>query len=369
MKKLWILFAIAVVLFFMRFRERFEATENIKDPATWTDVEIDRIKSMTDPKSTEENAIVKAIVGGFWPIWKQETLRVTLNDVTTYLDGQPYIQQTPSKRNEYVEMLKKYYITQGQPLFLESRGYNPNDFSSYLGRSEATTTEKAKESGTSSSASNVDPVCPADRTINSTKTECDLEFSLCGPGFEATSDQKCKSINGNQIQDNIYCPPGTTFNSTSKKCKSGSVPPTCPDNYTFQRVDNKGTCKSNTTQTSNTTGGSSGNIGGVSGGPSQENQAVFGPLFNGTGSNIVGDNTDSSKTNKYPKLMGGTSGFANTGRSDTARMMLPIQESKFPGDLDFIPDPYRVSLTYNASSYSSGREPIPFLTDFSAFQK
>ena len=43
--------------------------------------------------------------------------------------------------------------------------------------------------------------------------------------------------------------------------------------------------------------------------------------------------------------------------------------SRCPGDRDLIPDPYRVSQTYSAASYGSKTEPVPFLTDFSAFLK
>jgi hypothetical protein len=43
--------------------------------------------------------------------------------------------------------------------------------------------------------------------------------------------------------------------------------------------------------------------------------------------------------------------------------------SRSPGDMDVIPDPYRVAQTFSTASYSSKTEPTPFLTDFSAFQK
>jgi hypothetical protein len=43
--------------------------------------------------------------------------------------------------------------------------------------------------------------------------------------------------------------------------------------------------------------------------------------------------------------------------------------SRTPGDMDVIPDPFRVAQTFSASSYSSKTEPVPFLTDFSAFQR
>jgi hypothetical protein len=43
--------------------------------------------------------------------------------------------------------------------------------------------------------------------------------------------------------------------------------------------------------------------------------------------------------------------------------------SRVPGDMEKVPDPWRVSQTYRTSSYSSKTDPVPFLADFSAFQK
>jgi hypothetical protein len=37
--------------------------------------------------------------------------------------------------------------------------------------------------------------------------------------------------------------------------------------------------------------------------------------------------------------------------------------------MDVIQDPWRVSQTFTSSSYSSKTDPVPFLNDFSAFQK
>jgi hypothetical protein len=43
--------------------------------------------------------------------------------------------------------------------------------------------------------------------------------------------------------------------------------------------------------------------------------------------------------------------------------------SRVPGDQDLIPDPYRLSRNYSTANYSSKTDPVPFLTDFSAFFK
>jgi hypothetical protein len=94
---------------------------------------------------------------------------------------------------------------------------------------------------------------------------------------------------------------------------------------------------------------------------------VFGPLFTSQGEGSI-EGADTSKTNKYPQLLGGDNGKAST-RVDGAGIVAPtLPFSIEPGDMDLIPDPYRVSQQFSAASYSSKTEPVPFLTDFSAFQ-
>lgn len=103
---------------------------------------------------------------------------------------------------------------------------------------------------------------------------------------------------------------------------------------------------------------------------------------------------DSSKTNQYPELMGGGDNKPST-RIDGGGIVAPsknwqlamdgslpsdaslgaTENSKYlpfsrqPGDMDLVPDPYRVSQQFSAASYSFKTEPSPFLTDFSAFQR
>jgi hypothetical protein len=133
---------------------------------------------------------------------------------------------------------------------------------------------------------------------------------------------------------------------------------------------------------------------------------LFGPLFTGFGSPGAQGLVDTSKTNKYPELLGGRGkkwgsaaaagggaagggmgGFGGLGGglggvggdlkgslpssaglgSDENSKYLPF--SRQPGDMDLVQDPYRVSQQFASSSYSFKTEPVPFLTDFSAFQK
>jgi hypothetical protein len=106
---------------------------------------------------------------------------------------------------------------------------------------------------------------------------------------------------------------------------------------------------------------------------------VWGPPFSGLGSprDLSGGNGDGG--DGYPSLLGpppqGDKYWSDRGRmpssgslgSDALSGFLPF--SRQPGDMDLIPDPYRVSQSYSPSSYSSKNEPVPFLTDFSAFLK
>jgi hypothetical protein len=41
--------------------------------------------------------------------------------------------------------------------------------------------------------------------------------------------------------------------------------------------------------------------------------------------------------------------------------------SRQPGDMDLIPDPYRVGQQFSSASYSFKTDPAPYLADFSAF--
>ena len=115
------------------------------------------------------------------------------------------------------------------------------------------------------------------------------------------------------------------------------------------------------------------------------NDNVWGPRTTGLGTpRNFGSGGDGD--GQYPTLLGPprkTSGYmtgvgvlgdkpgadlpssASMG-SDPLSGFLPF--SRQPGDQELIADPYRVAQSYSASSYSSKNEPVPFLTDFSAFQ-
>lgn len=148
------------------------------------------------------------------------------------------------------------------------------------------------------------------------------------------------------------------------------------------------------TTTGTTTGGSStSSFGPNSGGGGNRRNQVFGPLSGGRGEGSSFVPSDSSKTNQYPEIMGGGDNkpstridgggivapsknwqLANDGSLPSDASLGATENSKYlpfsrqPGDMDLIPDPYRVSQQFSAASYSFKTEPSPFLTDFSAFQ-
>jgi len=116
------------------------------------------------------------------------------------------------------------------------------------------------------------------------------------------------------------------------------------------------------------------------------NDNIWGPRTTGLGApRNFGNGGDGN--GQYPTLLGpprktsgymtgvGVVGASQAGAdlpssaslgSDPMSGFLPF--SRQPGDQELIADPYRVAQSYSASSYSSKNEPVPFLTDFSAFQ-
>jgi hypothetical protein len=179
-----------------------------------------------------------------------------------------------------------------------------------------------------------------------------------------------------------YLNTGTTAGGSTGESVVGSTPAT-------------GVGSAAATMSGSTTGGSStSSLGPTSGTTGASGQRVFGPVFTARGAGGM-DGGDSSKTNTYPELMGGRGGAAPSTKVDGLGIVSPSKNwllttdgslpsmdslgasemskyfptSRTPGDMDLIPDPYRLSRNFSTSSYSSKTEPAPFLTDFSAFLK
>jgi hypothetical protein len=241
------------------------------------------------------------------------------------------------------------------------------------------------------------PVCPVGTILRDEDKKCVSQKPnanlSCPSGYTLGADKKCKR-NGGTETTNPTCPAGYSYNSTAMTCDSIPVDPTCPGDFEYK--DGKCKRKATTAQPGgNTTGGSStSTYGPTTGGATTRLRQVFGPQFTGKNDDISnGNGGDSSQSNVYPELLGGMidsstriPGAGITAPSKNWTMTkdgtLPPNKtmgademsryfpfSRTPGDMDVIPDPYRVAQTFSASSYASKTEPVPFLTDFSAFQK
>jgi hypothetical protein len=114
---------------------------------------------------------------------------------------------------------------------------------------------------------------------------------------------------------------------------------------------------------------------------------LFGPRYTEVGSPIDSSSGSASGLSgggtpgQYPAIFGGreagyTSATTQTGPSlppdsslgtNLGSMFFPF--SRTPGDLDLISDPFRVMNTFSLASYTPKTDPVPFMPDFSAFQK
>ena len=240
------------------------------------------------------------------------------------------------------------------------------------------------------------PICPSGQIRRQEDGKCVSSAPspqpACPNGYDPTTQDKCIRRGGTELAARAQCPSGFEFNFMAKKCDTLPVDPTCPGGFTFR--DGQCMASPTTSGPATTTGGSSTSTRGpTTGGPSNRIRQVFGPQFAGSGDAEPGGGGDSSRTNVYPELLGGL--MDTSSRIPGAGIQPPSKNwalskdgslpnatalgademsryfpfSRSPGDMDVIPDPYRVAQTFSAASYSSKTEPTPFLTDFSAFQK
>jgi hypothetical protein len=185
------------------------------------------------------------------------------------------------------------------------------------------------------------------------------------------------------------CPTGYTLSADYKKCTGASVldtkTPVCDTGFTF--ADGKctvGGAAASSDDSSNTTGGSQ-TFNTSNSGNSKGN--LWGPAFTGMGNN-AGIGGTSGGARDYPTLKGPTPkastmvdgagvitpsqhetlvtsgvlpGAAGTGSDPNSQF---FGSSRVPGDKDLFPNPYQ---EFTASIGSSKTEPVPYLSDFSAF--
>lgn len=419
--KIWILLAIAgLLLLWSLVRERFEATPNIKAPP-YTDAEKVRMYQMMSLTSQgilmakakklapaeKDDTKLAALAGGilaptvasfFNTVYKPAQTTLRASNVNSFME----FRTGPNVELEK-ELLMAYFINQpglatsGYVDLLAAMGQTP-EYQTAPGATPPTAP------ATPPSGSPPPPVCPVGRIFDDDDPPMCVESTTtdftCPTGY-AKDGFTCKRVGGSEVTPPV-CPTGKTFSDRYGGCLS-RVSPTCPSGY---RYDN-GECVvspgaggggggGGATTSGTTTGGSSvTSLGPTSGGSSQRRQQVFGPVFTSMGAPYDGSQgaTDTSRTNVYPELLGGmvdTStripGVGITSPSKnwslTQDGSLPSNQSlgsdemsryfpysRTPGDMDVLPDPWRVAQTFSQSTYSSKTEPVPFLTDFSAFQK
>jgi hypothetical protein len=367
---LWVGVALLILLA-LTFREGFTATATIKNPNTWDAAELTRIKAMVTPASTIPDADIRRVVGGFWGAWEAATNRITLADVTTYLDG---VTNLGDKRNEYRDLIQKYYIDQGQSVFQAVSGYSGMD-------TEAPYPEPPP--GTSAGATEIER--PSSST-QSLKQEIATTF-----GIPLTDTTSINAVIGKvqSFYDTVYvannkaAPTYTQMMGFADGVDVATMPAAVQNNFKSRFVEVLETyfAPQSGVSVSPLSGG------GLTAGAMDTSAATGGAeegTWAGTGRNVQGPSsggrgtTDNSTgglgiPRNYPVLYGGMQSYesaiptsASLGSDPTARF-LPY--SRVPGDQDLYPDPYRLGAYFSTSTYASesGPEPAPFLADFSKF--
>lgn len=239
-------------------------------------------------------------------------------------------------------------------------------------RESFTTYEEAlKDVGQTAGYISLEPKCPEGSALDTAKTTCKFSDATKSDVAPTCSSDTLEFVGGTCRPKTI--PTGTT---TETSAAPVSEPTTTPPTPSTPATPSTPSTTTTTGMGGSTTTTASAPI------PSTKGQSVFGPAFTGMGEVKPGTSSaDTSTSTQYPQLLGG--GVSGTKTKDKDAGLLwgapspaslgATEDSKFlpysrvPGDMDIIPDPYRVSNTYSSSSYSSKTEPVPFLTDFSAF--
>lgn len=367
---LWVGLALLVLLL-LTVREGFAATATIKNPTSWDAAELTRIKAMVTPTSTISDADIRRVVGGFWGAWEAATSRITLADVNTYLDGMTNL---GTKRNEYRDLIQKYYIDQGQSVFTTASGYSAGETSSPPPSSSTETSE---------------PPTEIERPSSSTQSLKQEIATTYGIPLSDTAAINAVVTQVQKFYDTVYLPDKTTPTYTAimgfaDGVDMTTVPTNIGNNFKIHLVEVLQTYF--TPQSGQSVTPESG--GGLSAGAADVSAAAGGAeegTWSGTGKNVKGPSSGGIGTNEnstgglgiprnYPVLYGGMQSYESAIPSSSSLGTDPTSKflpySRVPGDMDLYPDPYRLGKYFSTSSYSSGKdapEPAPFLADFSKF--
>lgn len=363
-----------LVIAFVVSREHFSATATIKNPSGWDDAELSRIKTMVTPASTVSNADLRRVVGGFWGVWDAATNQITLAQVNEYLDNATGL---GTKRSEYRDLIKAYYLDQGQSVFQTARGYSAGDMS----------TPAAPMTDTTAAASTT-----IERPTSTTAT---LRQDIAATAGVPENQDASITPFITQVQkfyDTVYLPDKTTptyteFMGFVDGVDTTLLPAAIQNNFKTHLLSILQTYFTPASPVSGTTGGGAmadaggGAVGGgVGGGAGAGEDGVTlgsGKNVQGPGSGGHGsvDNTTGGlgQPRNLPVLYGGMQSYSSALPTSTSLGTDPTSKflpfSRAPGDQDLYPDPYRLGKHFSTSSYTDkdAPEPAPFLADFSKF--
>jgi hypothetical protein len=372
-----------LVIAFVVSREHFSATATIKNPSGWDDAEYTRIKAMVTPASTISNANLKRVVGGFWGVWDAATNQITLAQVNEYLDN---MTELDTKRSEYRDLIKAYFIDQGQSVFQTARGYSAGDM----------TTESSPSPSDTSASSTPTTI---ERPTSTTPT---LRQDIAATaGVPANQDASITPFI-TQVQkfyDTVYLPDKVTptytqFMGFVDAVDTTTLPAAIQNNFKTHLLSILQTYFTPASPVSGTLGGGAmadaaagavgGALGGGTGGTGGGAGAGEAGLDLGPGKNVQGpgsggqgsvDNTTGGlgMPRNLPVLYGGMQSYSSALPTSTSLGTDPMSKflpfSRAPGDQDLYPDPYRLGKHFSTSSYTDkdAPEPAPFLADFSKF--
>jgi hypothetical protein len=375
----WIVLAVLGLLLMMGLlREGFDATESIKGPP-YNNAEKQRIYGMANtsdqkilldkaiaenptknPNTPADKTFLEAAAGGyiapavgefFTSVFRPATTPITNERVVTFMTT-----RTGPMKTIEEDVLKRYFVGQ--------QGVGTSVRSGYA----------AVLSGLGQGAGYLRDSVPGAATTGTTTPPATGTTTPPATGTTppATGTTTPPATGTTPPATGTTTPPatGTTTPPT------GTTPPT-----------------TGTTPVGNTTGGSSASTYVPSGG-SVENKNVWGPAWSGAAESTgTRRGQDSTTTTIYPVLMGGYGGSAGTRErtridgvgitnASGGGITLPpvtttgsepnsqfLPNARVPNASDFSRDPYRLARTYSAATHSSKTDPVPFLTDFSAFFK
>jgi hypothetical protein len=372
---LWVGLALLVLLL-LTVREGFAATATIKNPNTWDAAERNRIRAMVTPTSTMTDRAIDVYVGGFWSVWDASTSRITLAQVTEFVDqitaGAPGGTPASFKR-EIQDLIQAYYIDQGQSVFQEASGY-----------AGAGTTGSSPPPAESTA-----PPIEIERPSTATQSLRQEIATTYGIPLSDTANIDIVVEIVQLFYDQVYVannkvtPTYTQIMAFADTIDMTLIPTSIGNNFKIHLVEVLQTYF--TPQTGQVVTPESG--GGLTAGAADVSAAAGGAeegTWSGTGKNIQGPSSGGRGTNEnstgglgvprnYPVLYGGMQSYesaipssSSLGTDPTSRF-LPY--SRVPGDMDLYPDPYRLGKYFSSSSYANkdAPEPAPFLADFSKF--